>query len=918
LPHLVPSDDEIRQKLMQVMAATGHFPDLAHQTVTDLIDFDKKQRSSKAVDPSMYSPIVRDVAGINPDVAVQSASSAPEELLQRAYYCVHGLLIKNRARVDHAKCQGADSVGRVIRSVVRNFDVMCGVSGGVQGVPHTYTKLKPEMDRMRVLLARGGARDPNVGKDVHMAARIVNSFPSTKRPHTRLSRLLTKLCVGVRNSLRLLRQQQGRPGGAAPGREGGTRAHTAAATTGIFLFLYLRTFGLTINRYGPSFCGLLCGAPGGGKSQVATVTLTDTVPSSFCRMVDGSSDKANTVGSARHERDFQINVSDEAPTNAVSGDDSDSSEKTKRDQSLYVNGSITYEVKTKNPVSGKWELDTQTMIARGMYVFCTNNPQKVARAIRDRSCVFDVVHTTTDQRALSASSAVATAGNPEVRMRYTAFKLALKFQCGLQFGYTGAHAVGIVDDASSLMYVVFESMLASNPLFCESLPARRGIDCLKLAEAIMIYDLTLTWHAKVGPHFNHAREIEILYYRAFNYISAEHIVASYSIMQQTTSTNQQMIEVMQTLKELVQCDEDSRPMQEGEYFVLQTKSVRSTIDFLKLRLQRLGEGLCKRIFELCQSGFTQGNIHIKTATLQADGRDYVMVLKDWINTVRSQAEQQIIRVLHEISKNPSLVCKSYDNEATRVVFRSAIRKRIRTPPPASDRSETKLLSGLTEKQLKMAIEFLCTSLHRDTNEPLFELPTTISAARYLPADGNRQDAVPSDIFPTKVKVPREEIMPLVVHAHMLDSAYSMLESTKSPIDVLFEQFLTIAGEYDGTGHTSALGPSVFAGVNQSSEFTPGHHVSVNKNVDVNVKIRNTLSSNRGAQDHEWLGIDDAADGDTTINHVSQVQHELFPPGQHSILLDNTTQAETKLASAVAADACIDGRLLETFIELRST
>lgn len=632
------------------------------------------------------------------------------------------------------------------------------------------------------------------------------------------------------------------------------------------------------------------------------------------------------MDTGRHERDLQVNVADEAPTTTSdTGSDSASDATTKMNQSLYVNGSITYESKDKNPVTGRWELTRKTVISRGMFVFCTNNPHKVARAIRDRSCIFDVVPTTSaDQRALSASSAVATANNPEIKQNYNAFKLALKFYCGLQLNYTGAHAVGIIDDPCNLMFVVFESMLSSNPLFCDSLPARRSIDCARLAEAVMIHDLTCSWYTLVGPKYNHARDVEILYYRAFNYITAEHNIVAYSIMQQTTSTNQQLVEVMRVLKDLIVVDESDCPMVDGEYYVLDTRSVQETVKQLRIRLPLLGEGLCSKIFMLCQSGITQGNVHVKQAQIPGDGRMSMMVLMKWINTVRTLAEQQIVRLLHELSKNSALLSPSYDRETTVVVFRSAIRKRIRTAANFADQTEKKLLAGLTEKQLKMAIEFLKASTHRDTGQSLFTMPATATVARYVVNDPESfPNAEPSMLHSARLKLPKEEIMPIEVHVDLLDSASTIGQSTKSPIDDLFERYLAIAGEYaTPMPGTNGKGPCVFAGVSQSSAFTPGHHVQVDPNVAVEVSVRNTLSAARGDVDNEWLGFS-SDDGDTKAttddaddDPIARVQEKLFPPGQHTVKFTHNSKVETQIAAAVAEVACIEPQLLAEFTELR--
>ena len=91
-PHMTPSVEEIQQKLMQVSNAIGLFPDLTQKTnVSQLVDFDK---ASGPGDPALYAPISRDSTDLNPDNVAESATSAPQRILNEAYDCIYGLHAK--------------------------------------------------------------------------------------------------------------------------------------------------------------------------------------------------------------------------------------------------------------------------------------------------------------------------------------------------------------------------------------------------------------------------------------------------------------------------------------------------------------------------------------------------------------------------------------------------------------------------------------------------------------------------------------------------------------------------------------------------------------------------------------------------------------------------------------------------------
>ena len=104
-----------------------------------------------------------------------------------------------------------------------------------------------------------------------------------------------------------------------------------------------------------------------------------------------------------------------------------------------------------------------------------------------------------------------------------------------------------------------------------------------------IFDLITTWHTRgLYKSFLGRPEVEIMWYSAGAYLTAESIVAAYTLLEQTSSIQHQFKRLAGYIKETIVVVNDY-PLVQGEYYVSRMSKQEILIKHLKKHMTEEGE-----------------------------------------------------------------------------------------------------------------------------------------------------------------------------------------------------------------------------------------------------------------------------------------------------------------------------------------
>lgn len=877
LPQYSPKEDEIRTKLQLVLAARGmEMENLGEMSMRELVELgDRGEDYADAIfkDPHWFSPLTvpkdRDLS--------KCTSSFFTTAMNNQYFVIAGQRRRTMMRRKHSAEVGDDAlVYRVFRETYRDMNMMLSVDM-MDGVPPVYNDLREASEHLLSHM-----RNPS--KTDTMTDRLSRAYffkPPPTAEYRGLSAMLTRLLIGSRSNLGLIGPQ-----------------------SSIWLLLWLQSFSVTINRMGESFFGVLTGPPDTGKSRASEV-FTTCVPPKLVMQVDGTSTLAMTVYGSK--QDMRVVLMDELKHVTDKGGTGGNDVQTKLIQSQLSNGCITYNVKVRHPDTGEFVLQNTVVVLRNCTVTCTNFRHLLAGPLDSRAVKFAVASSKdTRQRSslVSRNSQVATRDMHQSKVNFRSWQICLQAYSSLQWRYTAMEAIGIIPVMDDSLFVVFNFLMFHR--FGDGVMTGRRIVALrKFVESIRIFDLISTWHTRgLGKKFGFDPAVEVMYYASASYFTAEAIVAGYSLLEQTTSTEAVLHKMVGLIKETIYMDEGS-PLCHEEYYVSRFQNKGILVKHLSKMMQEQGEGMVEKMFSVAESGIAEDGLpNIKVE--KHENTDKFMYHRAWIASVRTDTEKAILKVLRRLVDTKKRCGPSYDQEDTHVVFDMEVMVSLLEVENPRHPIKHPELARKTKSAITQAIAYL-KDAEDDNGNPMFEQANgSVDVAVYVPPNSDRaSNAVPSIARHGEFKIRKSHFVPLVVHRDLLKDQ----ESTASVMDRFMTDFLSIAGGYTGTR-------KVFAGVNAAPsgpDSMPHHTLRVPTDHKVAVTIPNKFyksamceSMMLGAETMEMLEEDSADAADMAL------QNAIYPPDKPTITFTEDSGLEELVAERAVSRIAPGEKYAEAF------
>jgi len=437
---------------------------------------------------------------------------------------------------------------------------------------------------------------------------------------------------------------------------------------------------------------------------------------------------------------------------------------------------------------------------------------------------------------------------------------------------------------------------------------RRIVSMKKFAEAVRVFDLINTWHTRgLGASFGFDPAIEVMYYASASYMTGECIVAAFSLMEQTTSTNDQLTRMLSTLKETIHMNHNE-PSTEGEYYVSRYNKPDVLIKHLKKFMQEEGEGMVEKLWAVVEAGLSDDGLPNVKFEKAADGNEKFMYHRTWMANIMSSTETAILKVLRRLHKDKKWCGPAFENEDTFVVFDSSVSRIWWHPLSRVLRSFPRALQVLvslyavedpdhlikhpeldhkTKTQIQQAMVFL-SDIRDDSGTPKFDTPAYYNRADYVVPTGEN-GAIPSTHRPGEYKIRKELLTPLVVSRDLLETT----ETATTVVDNFLKRFLAVCGGYKD-------GRRVFAGVDARDTTThhlPDHTIIVPPDMKVQTTVHNKFYRS-AACDSMMLGPEaDAADliNETATEADTMLQNEIFPERQEYVDFTDESEIEALVA-----------------------
>ena len=445
---------------------------------------------------------------------------------------------------------------------------------------------------------------------------------------------------------------------------------------------------------------------------------------------------------------------------------------------------------------GSFGLQRTVSIQRSQILSCSNSPENLPPAIESRALIMTMTSTTKShrqkQRLISGNAAVATANVKGVTTMKSAWRKVLQTYSALAVRYTGLEAVGAMPAIDQTLYLVWTMMLEAETNI--KVPPRRTLAILNFARSICIFDMIRSWQHVIGPSFKYDRGVETAFYAYRSFLTAEHVVAAWSIVQNSTNTTNQYRDLMAVLKEqCIRCEDGSNPVVQGSYYVSKCARRDHIIATVEKFLPRFGHGLVCKLFDMANAGVTEDG-HANIMIDSFNGSQRYFFHRKWMAGVLTAPEYDIVQCLEKISKDPRKCCRMYDDEEHVLVFRSSIAS-IFLRPHDDDVMHHPELSKYTSEQLRLAIQML---QERQTPEGQYEVMFStgaIDVAKYI--GDECEESEPSTLFSTKHKLRRSEVVPLVVHTSIFQDKDTVVDDDTRKTSDLVQKYFAVAGSYEG-------------------------------------------------------------------------------------------------------------------------
>ena len=201
-----------------------------------------------------------------------------------------------------------------------------------------------------------------------------------------------------------------------------------------------------------------------------------------------------------------------------------------------------------------------------MYCSGTNFLADVPEAMLSRARVIELISNKSsltnpgqdagqDKRA-QTNLGVATSTDPLARQNRDAHVMASRLLMAQTSRFWSLHAIAAIPTVSTLVFTAFCSILHTNYKAFQLSP-RKIADLRTLSEAIAVFEAVSAWFTRVGKKFDYNNVIEAMFYTSRAFVTAEHCVAAWSIMEQSTTTNFQLKEVGSVLKTQIRTDKET-------------------------------------------------------------------------------------------------------------------------------------------------------------------------------------------------------------------------------------------------------------------------------------------------------------------------------------------------------------------------
>ena len=494
----------------------------------------------------------------------------------------------------------------------------------------------------------------------------------------------------------------------------------------VYILLYNLSFGVTMHNVETSSVIILAGPSDTGKSW-AMKLFTSSIANAITRTEDSSSAQVGTVDDSA---DLMIVVQDEFK--GTSDFNENNSERTKTEQSRISNGVTIRRRWTRNTTTNKSEIETAIGIERSCFVCGTNMPHQIPLAMQSRSTIVPVVlgNSRKHQNGMVADRlgngvAAAIYNDPVVQRDLQAWQLSQKLLSTCQVHYTVLEAVGGIPPLREDLFQIFKLIRIDR--FGKGETSRETTDLLRLATSIHIRDHVALWYSRgLGEHFKFDKAVEGLWYAWSNYLRMEEIVLATIQLESSRSMRGYMEDVMVLLKESILI-QNNQMYEFGDYWVTKYMKRHSLIRDLKLRLVRIGEGLCARIIEMVERMTICNAPVIKYDTPLDRSCEYMMVHKSWMSKVWAPVDVAVIQVLKRIAHEGVLVHRDFETEK-KLIFDTQVRKSLRNPE-GKEAMKFGELEHFSSDAIRMSFHHLLNRVEGTTQ--LVETPTdTVSAAVY--------------------------------------------------------------------------------------------------------------------------------------------------------------------------------------------
>jgi hypothetical protein len=818
LPHHQPSEHQLYEKYKLSMSATGSKP-AQLPSVKTMICAAINNRKYIISDPHNYSPIVQ-------NEMEELLTGNFERVLNMFYYVTFSLKGRNQHNLDYnIKHKDTESIQQFFIDAKNEINTMLSVAR-IKGVPKIYSDLYKDQIRQFEFLHSDTLTDRMSPAQIIMKEIYtqIKEF-DFERPYTRLSKALHILTIGARDNLWFLPQQQS--------------AH---------LPIYLRHFSITRMDQQVSSQFILYGAPGVGKSDIITTTV-DCISQPLIRRRDTQTAKVDCISD--DSDDLTLKWEDESK---MATKEKRNSEETKNEQTRMSTGYIVHTRTALNPDTGVWDRKVTTIgLNRNFKPSSTNFPNEVVLPIKSRTCMFCITEMPPEIKKYTRSinTSIIERAKEDNVIHCNAWQMFLRHVSVGQGYYSAAEAFGVFPSIDTTCLSVFQAILEFR-LGKDTLPPRRTVDIKDMSDSIMRYDAIRTWQIDgLGARFKFKREIELAWYAWRRYLSMEHIIQAYTVLEQPRCIDNQINTIISTLKSNIAVVEDY-PVDSGDYWVLRFKTESQLISALHSSSGILGEETCSEMFATIKRGSTAGqpNISHGAASIGQHQGDYYMLNKQFAAKVNCVSEEKIIQMFKRLSGDAAL---DYKTES-RCVFKNTIRAILVENKPISEESKYSELAGLSSLQRKLALRLLQTRLG-PKQEKYIELPDEIDTASYKDQPGS----IPSILYTSKKKIKTQSILPIVIDKRLWDT-----QLKKKNIEQVIEDMLLVAG-----GYTNRY---VFSGVPSHSAGTDQDYIIIN-NRKIEINITNPRKESGGLFRNRNCGLFNGK-ASRTLTEKSNIESEV--------------------------------------------